>query len=133
MSYAFGQELPKFVIESVSPEAMKQWAAFLRDPNPIHLDVEVVKSKGLGSRVINQGPANVAYVMNMLLAAFPGGRIGTMDSRFVDNVYAGDRLEAGGTVTAVADDRVNCDVWLRADGQRLVISGTATIYIRRVL
>ena len=112
---------------------MKQWAVFLRDPNPIHLDVEVVKAKGLGSRVINQGPANVAYVMNMLLAAFPGERIEAMDSKFVDNVYGGDRLEAGGTVSGVADDRVNCDVWLRADGQRLVISGTATILTQRVL
>ena len=133
MSYAVGQELPTFIIESVSPEAMKQWAVFLRDPNPIHLDVEVVKAKGLGSRVINQGPANVAYVMNMLLAAFPRGRIEVMDSKFVDNVYAGDLLEAGGTVTGVTDDRVNCDVWLRADRQRLVISGTATILTQRVL
>jgi acyl dehydratase len=133
MTYAVGQNLPTFVIKSVSPEAMKQWAVFLRDPNPIHLDVEVVKAKGLGDRTINQGPANVAYVMNMLLAAFPGGRIETMDSKFVDNVYAGDQLEAGGTVTGVADDSVNCDVWLRADGQRLVISGTATIKTQRVL
>src|SRR3546814_8039781 len=73
---------------------MKEWAVFLHDPNPIHLDVEVVKAKGLGDKVINQGPANVAYVMNMLAAAFPGSRIEKMDSRFVDNVYAGDRLTA---------------------------------------
>ncbi|GLR68406.1 hypothetical protein GCM10010909_30870 [Acidocella aquatica] len=133
MSYAVGQELPAFIIESVSAEAMKKWAVFLRDPNPIHLDVEVVKAKGLGSRVINQGPANVAYVMNMLLAAFPGGRIEAMESKFVDNVYAGDQLQAGGIVTGVADGRVNCDVWLRADGQRLVISGTAAILTQLVL
>src|SRR3546814_8770434 len=86
-------DLP-FVIESVNADAMKEWAVFLHDPNPIHLDVEVVKAKGLGDKVINQGPANVAYVMNMLAAAFPGSRIEKMDSRFVDNVYAGDRLTA---------------------------------------
>jgi 3-hydroxybutyryl-CoA dehydratase len=129
MSMEIGAALPLFVIDSVSPDAMKDWAVFLHDPNPIHLDVEVVKAKGLGDRVINQGPANVAYVMNMLMAAFPGGRIGKMDSRFLDNVYGGDRLEAGGTVTAVEGGTVTCEIWLRADGQRLVISGTATINI----
>jgi acyl dehydratase len=115
------------VIESVSAEAMKEWAVFLADPNPIHLDVEVVKAKGLGDRVINQGLVNVAYVMNMLMAAFPRAIIESMDSRFVDNVYAGDRVTAGGTVTLVEDGRVTCETWLRADGRDLVISGTATL------
>src|SRR3546814_12713663 len=96
------------------------------DPNPIHLDVEVVKAKGLGDKVINQGPANVAYVMNMLAAAFPGSRIEKMDSRFVDNVYAGDRLTAGGTVTGTDEGRAFCDVWLRAAARDIVIYGTAT-------
>src|SRR3546814_12612112 len=74
MNLNAGDELPPFVIESVNADAMKEWAVFLHDPNPIHLDVEVVKAKGLGDKVINQGPANVAYVMNMLAAAFPGSR-----------------------------------------------------------
>src|SRR3546814_6983902 len=50
-----------------------------------------------------------------------------MDSRFVDNVYAGDRLTAGGTVTGTDEGRAFCDVWLRADARDIVISGTATI------
>src|SRR3546814_17276029 len=98
---------------------MKEWAVVLHDPNPIHLDVEVVKAKGLGDKVINQGPANVAYVMNMLAAAFPGSRIEKMDSRFVDYVYAGDRLTAGGTVTGTDEGRAFCDVWLRADAREI--------------
>lgn len=127
MSLAAGDTLPPFVIESVSADAMKDWAVFLADPNPIHLDPEVVRAKGLGDKVINQGPANVAYLMNMLMRAFPGGRIATMDSRFVDNVYAGDRLTAGGAVTGIEDGRATCDVWLRADARDIVISGTSTI------
>jgi 3-hydroxybutyryl-CoA dehydratase len=129
MTLAAGSALPVFVVESVSPEAMKDWAVFLADPNPIHLDVAVVKAKGLGDRVINQGPANVAYIINMLLAAFPGGRIDAMDSRFVDNVYAGDRLTAGGTVTTIEGGRAHCDTWLRADDRDIVISGTAVILL----
>jgi acyl dehydratase len=129
MSYAVGDALPPFVIESVSPAAMKDWAVFLADPNPIHLDVAVVKAKGLGDKVINQGPANVAYMMNMLMAAFPGGRIATMDSRFLDNVYGGDRAVASGTITAMRGNEIACEFSLTVDGRGTVNTGTATIII----
>lgn len=129
MSYAVGDALPPFTIESVSTEAMKDWAVFLADPNPIHLDVEVVRAKGLGDRVINQGPINVAYMMNMLTAAFPGARIESMDSRFLDNVYGGDKVIASGTVTAVDGGRVQCAVQLDVEGRGAVNAGTATVLI----
>ena len=129
MSYNVGDELPPFVIESVSPEAMKQWAIFLADPNPIHLDVEVVKAKGLGDKVINQGPANVAYMMNMLMAAFPGCRIESMDSRFLDNVYGEDKVVASGKITAIEDNRISCEFTLDVEGRGTVNSGTATVII----
>jgi 3-hydroxybutyryl-CoA dehydratase len=130
MSYAVGDALPPFVIEKVSPEAMKQWAIFLADPNPIHLDVAVVKAKGLGDRVINQGPANVAYMMNMLMAAFPGCRIEAMDSRFLDNVYGADKATATGSITAIEGNRISCAFTLDVAGRGTVNSGTATVLIR---
>lgn len=129
MSYAVGDTLPPFTIESVSPEAMQQWAVFLADPNPIHLDVEVVKAKGLGDRVINQGPANVAYMMNMLMRVFPGGRIKAMDSRFLDNVYGGDRATVTGTVAGIEGNSITCAFTLDVEGRGTVNSGTATIEI----
>ena len=129
MSYNVGDELPPFVIESVSPEAMKQWAIFLADPNPIHLDVEVVKAKDLGDKVINQGPANVAYMMNMLMAAFPGCRIESMDSRFLDNVYGKDKVIASGKIAAIEDNRISCEFTLDVEGRGTVNSGTATVLI----
>ncbi len=122
-----GYSLPPFVIESVSPDAMRDWSVFLADPNPIHLDVEVVKGKGLGDKRINQGPINVAYMMNMLMAAFPGCRIESIDSRFLDNVYEGDRAVASGEVTAVEGNRVSCNLKLDVDGRGTVNAGTATI------
>lgn len=124
-----GDALPPFVIESVSPEAMRDWSVFLADPNPIHLDAEVVKAQGLGDKRINQGPINVAYMMNMLMAAFPGCRIESMDSRFLDNVYEGDRVVASGTVGAVEENRISCEIKLDVDGRGTVNAGTATILI----
>jgi len=129
MTVTIGDALPPFVIDRISPEGMRDWSVFLADPNPIHLDVEVVKAKGLGDKRINQGPINVAYVINMLLAAFPGGRIEAMDSRFLDNVYEGDRVIAAGTVTAVDGNRISCEFTLNVDGRGAVNSGTATIIV----
>ena len=124
-----GDALPPFIIESVSPKAMREWSVFLADPNPIHLDAEVVKAKGLGDMRINQGPINVAYLMNMLMAAFPGCQIESMDSRFLDNVYEGDHVVASGTVVAVEKKRISCEIKLDVDGRGTVNAGTATILI----
>lgn len=129
MSYAVGDALPPFTIASVSPEAMKDWAVFLADPNPIHLDVEVVKAKGLGDKVINQGPINVAYMMNMLMIAFPGARIESMGARFLDNVYAGDKVVASGRITAIEGNRVDCEFSLDAEGRGTVNAGTASLQL----
>lgn len=120
-----GDNLPPFVIDTVSPEGMREWAQFLDDPNPIHIDPAAVRALGLGDRVINQGPANLAYVMNMLATALPGFAIARIDARFLQNVFGGDRVTAGGTVTAVDETGVACDVWLDSDASGRVISGTA--------
>jgi acyl dehydratase len=128
-----GDALKPLRIESVSPLAMRAWALFLRDPNPIHLDPTVVKAKGLGDRVINQGPANLAYLINMLQVAVPGGSIDTLEVRYVDNVFGGDAVEAGGSVTDVTVEggrqRLVCEVWLRADGRGPVLTGSATVSV----
>ena len=50
----------------VPQESMDIWAVILDDPNPIHLDANAVKQVGLGNKTINQGPANIAYILNMI-------------------------------------------------------------------
>ena len=126
-----GDTLKPFRIASVSPEGMKAWAKFLHDPNPIHLDPTVVKAKGLGDRVINQGPANLAYLISMLQVAVPKAQIESLEVRYVDNVFGGEAVEAGGTVKEVSADgskrRISCDVWLRAEARGAVLTGTAIL------
>jgi len=120
-----GDILPTFELGFVDPEAMKVWSKALRDPNPIHLDREAVKAAGLGDRRINPGPANVAYIINMLTAAFPGKQVGALDARFLDNVFEGEAVVAGGTVSAVDGSAVDCEIWLDALGRGRVVGGTA--------
>lgn len=122
-----GDALEPFEIESVSAEAMRTIAALLRDPTPIHFAPEVVAELGLGDRVINQGPANLGYVMNALMRAAPEGRIERVQVRFLGNVLAEDRVSAGGQVAAVDGDRATLDVWLDVAGGSRALEGTATV------
>lgn len=124
-----GDELPGWRHE-VRASAMVPLAAILRDPNPIHLDPAAVAAAGLGDRVINQGPANLAYVVNMLGNALPNHRIERLDSRFLANVRDGDIVEARGTIVEATDDRVTCDVWLDLQGTGPAVRGRATL-VRR--
>jgi 3-hydroxybutyryl-CoA dehydratase len=133
MTPVAGDLLKPFRIANVSPETMKSWAKVLRDPNPIHLDPKAVMAMGLGDRVINQGPVNLAYVISMLYGAFPGSRLELLDVKYVANVFGGDAVESSGKVTAVEQvdgvTKVTCEIWLRAETRGPVISGTATVVL----
>jgi 3-hydroxybutyryl-CoA dehydratase len=113
----------------VRAEAMPIWAAALHDPNPIHVDPAAVRALGLGDRVINQGPINVGYLVNMLAAAFPGSRLERVEVRFQANVFAGDVAVASGTIAAVnqADHRVDCNLLLTVEGGQNALVGAATV------
>jgi acyl dehydratase len=126
-----GTTIPEWRIERVDPEKMKLFAAIARDPNTIHWDRAEVARRGLGDRLINQGPTNLGYVINMLLAWAGPTSLRNLTIRFTSNVFDGDTVVAGGIVTAVREaDRerlADCDVWLdRADGTRAV-AGTAVV------
>jgi acyl dehydratase len=124
-----GDELAPFVVASVSAEKMKLMAALLRDPNPIHLDPDAVSSLGMGDRVVNQGPANQAYLVNMLVA-FAGdpGAIRRVSVRFLGNVFAGDRVECRGRVSEVDRDAGLVTVELEeVVGGTPVMTGTAVV------
>jgi acyl dehydratase len=128
-----GDQVPEWRLASVSPDHMAVMAAILRDPNPIHWDAAEVAKRGLGDRLINQGPINVAYICNALAAWAGPTALRSLTVRFTANVFAGDAVVAGGVVTEVeVDDEgdttlVRCDVWLdRAGGERAV-EGRAVI------
>jgi acyl dehydratase len=124
-----GTELPPLVIASVDAEKMMLMAAILRDPNPIHFDAGHVRKLGLGDRVVNQGPSNMSYLLEMV-TTWSGG-VATLRSvavRFLGNVFAGDRVECTGRVTAVDEDAalVTLEVEARV-GDRPVLQGSVVV------
>ena len=128
-----GQALEPYVVESVSPEPMKTMAAILQDPNPIHFDAGAVRSLGLGNRTINQGPSNLGYLIEMVVrfAGSPRALL-RIRARFLGNVFAGERVECTGTVTAVDSGAgvVHIDLGATSDG-RPVLAGSATVALKR--
>jgi 3-hydroxybutyryl-CoA dehydratase len=114
----------------VEPEAMIALARILHDPNPIHLDPEAAQAAGLGNRVVNQGPANLAYIIDMLTAAFPDHRLAKLDSRYLANVFGGDKVQVGGTVTRVEEPEIECDTWLKVPDGTIAVVAVATL-VRR--
>ena len=134
MQIDVGTQIPGWRIESVDAEKMKTMAVLLRDPNRIHWDVEAVKKLGMGNRPVNQGPNNMAYVINALIEWIGDAtKIRSVYVRFLANVFAQDTLIASGRVTdiSVEDDEfvANCDLWLdREDGNR-VLTGKARVAI----
>ncbi len=127
-----GDQIPQLEITSVDAARMKTMAVLLRDPNPIHFDIDSVIRLGMGDRLVNQGPNNVGYLMNLLIAWLGDpAAIVQVSVRFRANVLEGDRLLGGGEVRAVDGDgparTAACDVWLdRNDGTR-VVSGSAIV------
>ena len=85
----------------VPQESMNTWAVILDDPNPIHLDASAVKKVGLGDKTINQGPANIAYVLNMIEENFPNSQILKMNNKMTDSVLEGDLVTVSGQITEV--------------------------------
>lgn len=131
MEAAVGTPIPEWRLDGVSAEKMKVFAALARDPNPIHWDRREASRRGLGDRVVNQGPTNLGYVLNMLLAWAGPTSLRGVRVRFTENVFAGDAVVAGGVITGLRTEGgerlADCEIWLdRGDGSRAV-AGTATV------
>ena len=135
MTSKAGDILQPFRFGPIDPRAMVVWSEILQDPNPIHLDVEAVKAMGLGTRRINQGPANLAYLINAVLLSFPGARIEQIENRFIGNVLEGDLIVVTGTVTKVDSlpeiSRVTCDMVLEVEGRGPAVTGIVVASLRQ--
>jgi acyl dehydratase len=121
-----GEAIPPWEMTSVDPARMKTMAALLRDPYPVHWDRRANERLGLGGRVVNQGPLNLGYVANMLMAWAGADSIRRLTVSFGSPVLDGDQVVAGGRVRDVVDGVARCDVWLARAGER-VVTGTALV------
>ena len=123
---ATGELLPEWDMPSVDAARMRTMAAILRDPYPVHWDRAANAALGLGGRVINQGPLNLGYVANMLMAWAGPASVRRLTVSFGRPVLDTDHVVAGGRVRSIVDGIATCDVWL-ARGDEHVVTGTAEV------
>jgi acyl dehydratase len=125
-----GDSIPPFRVASVDAQRMKTMAAILRDPYPIHWDREATAALGLGGRTVNQGPLNLGYIANMLMAWAGDDAIRRLTVQFHARVLDGDAVDAYGVVDSVSVTEsawtATCSVWLE-QGPARVVSGTAVV------
>ena len=84
----------------------------------IHLDPAATRARGLGEALATQGALNMTWFTEAA-ARFAGGweRLLDFNVRFLDNVYAGERVECTGTVTAVDANKGEAwDGWWKRSG-----------------
>jgi acyl dehydratase len=65
-------------------------ALLLRDPNPIHFDAEASEALGFGRVCVNQGPANLAYLLGELAHRTAQPAPARCEARFHATVVAGE-------------------------------------------
>ena len=128
-----GTEIPPWRMADVDPARMKTMAAILRDPYPVHWDRAAVAKLGRGDRVINQGPLNLSYITNMLMAWQGDTCVRRLQVSFGDPVLDHEDVTATGTVTTVdevdGERRATCDVHLVRNGES-VVSGLAVVALK---
>jgi len=125
-----GAEIPPWRMDFVDPARMRTMAALLRDPYPVHWDREGNAAIGLPGRVINQGPLNLSYIANMLMAWAGPASIRRLTVSFARPVLDGDAVVAMGVVRELVEvdgeARAVCEVRLDRDGEA-VVTGTAVV------
>lgn len=121
-----GTLIPTWEVPSVDASRMKTMAAVLRDPYPVHWDRDANARLGLGGRVINQGPLNLGYVANMLMAWAGPRSIRRLTVGFGSPVLDGEHVVARGSVVDVVDGVATCAVAL-CRGDEVVVWGTADV------
>ncbi len=134
MNIEVGDAIPSWTMDLIDSARMKTMAAILRDPYPVHWDRQANEAFGLGGRVINQGPLNLSYIVNMLLEWTGPSSVRRLTVSFGRPVLDGDHVVACGRVRALSEHdgetRAECDVWLERQGEH-VVEGTAVVALPR--
>ncbi|MGM7678563.1 MaoC family dehydratase [Microbacterium sp. A94] len=128
-----GDALTPHRVTAVTAEAMKTMSVLLDDPNPIHLDADAVRELGLGDRLINQGPTNLAYMMDMVRKNFPTAHLQRFQSRLLSNVFEGDIVTAGGSIESIERHsdgmHITSRVWLDIEKGDRAVEGVVNVVI----
>ena len=117
-----------------TPEPLKRtdfvrYAGASGDFNPMHHDDEFAQAVGYPS-VFGHGMLTAGILSHYLTDWLGAGNLRRFRTRFSGQVYPGDKLSFGATVTKTYEDgderRVDCDLTVTNQNGDVVLTGTAT-------
>ena len=126
MSREIGDCLLEWKLDHVPAAGMSLWSDILNDPNPIHLSSEDIKACPT-LPAINPGPANLAYIMNMLQHNFPGYLIEKIETQLRGNVVAGDQVRVTGKILNIFPEGVECSADLCRGSGEVAVTAVAVL------
>lgn len=129
MPITTGQVIPSLSKGPVRVRQLAMFAAATGEFVDIHYDKDFALSMGLPD-VIIQGLYKTVTIAQMLKEWTGDNRtIKRINVRHLGMDVVGNTLTAGGKVTAVYGNRVECEVWLDNQTGQRTVSGTATLVI----
>ena len=130
-----GHTTGSWKLKQVDSARMKILALLLADPNPVHLDPEAARLLNIADREVNQGPSNMAMVVNMLTRSWPDAELRQLRVRLLGQVLADDGVEVVGNISQSATfeaegnefQRLVVQFMLSVDGRGTVAVGEAEL------
>ncbi|AKE00083.1 dehydratase [Rhodococcus erythropolis] len=121
-----GDILPALEIAGVSRTTLALYAGASGDHNPMHIDLDVARSAGMGD-VFAHGMLSMAYLGRLLTNYVPQERIRTYSVRFASITPLHAKLTCSGTVTKVEDGMAHLDLTVALADGTVTLRGDAVV------
>jgi peroxisomal enoyl-CoA hydratase 2 len=121
-----GDTGPELVVEKVDRASFVRYAGASGDFNPIHWNEDFAKSAGYPG-VFAQGMWTAGVLATFLTSWVGESNVRRYRTRFVGQVWPGEKLVCSGTVTSVSDGSAEIELSVtNGEGERKIV-GDATI------
>ena len=128
MTLKIGDTGPEFVVDEVDRASFVRYAGASGDFNPIHWNESFAKSADYPG-VFAQGMWTAGVLGTFLTSWVGEANVRRFRTRFVGQVWPGEKLVCSGTVTAVADGTAEIELSVtNAEGEKK-IAGDATVVV----
>jgi acyl dehydratase len=126
MSLSEGDTGPELVVEKVDRASFVRYAGASGDFNPIHWNEDFAKSAGYPG-VFAQGMWTAGVLATFLTNWVGESNVRRYRTRFVGQVWPGEKLVCSGTVTSISDGSAEIELSVtNGEGDRK-IAGDATV------
>jgi len=123
-----GTTLPPLSVPPISRTTLALFAGASGDHNPIHIDLDVARSAGLGD-VFAHGMLSMAYLGRLLTQWVPQEAVVSFQARFVAITPLHAEPTCAGTVVEVADGRAHVDLVVTLADGTITMTGRAVVTV----